>query len=295
MRLTGLVRDYRENAFAYLLILPSALLVLAVVVYPVYYAAEFSLHRSVVFSLGDFAGLANYKGLFTQSILQNAVASLVFVGGSIALSVSLGLWLALLLNGKILLRTTVRTIIFIPWVTSQIASGLVWRWLVNPDYGPVVYGLQALGAPRVDLLGDGALAMAVLIFTNAWRSIAFSMIVLLAGLQAIPDSVMRSAALDGASDWRVFRDITLPLLLPSILVCVIMSSFSYFNIITIPLVLTGGGPQNATELITLRMYREAFSYFNVGFASALTMLILALNVVLTLIYLKVPGAKGIMQ
>ena len=295
MRPGGIRAEYRANGFAYLLILPAALLVLSVVVYPIYFAAEFSLHSSVIFAQGEFVGLDNYRSLGSASILQNAVASLIFVGGSIVLAVGAGLGLALLLNGRIALRTTFRTVIFIPWVTSQIASGLVWRWLVNPDYGPVVHGLQELGAPRVDVLGDGALAMMLLIFTNAWRSVAFSMIVILSGLQAIPESVTRSALIDGASRWRTFTEITFPLLLPSIFVCVITSTFSYFNIITIPLVLTGGGPQNATEIITLRMYREAFSYFNVGFASAITMLILALNIGLTFLYLKLPGNKGIMQ
>jgi multiple sugar transport system permease protein len=92
-----------------------------------------------------------------------------------------------------------------------------------------------------------------------------------------------------------FRHVIFPMILPSILVCVIMSSFSYFNIITIPLVLTGGGPQSATELITLRMYMEAFSFFNLGRASAITILILLMNVVLTFLYLKIPGGKGLTQ
>ena len=295
MMLSGVAADWRANSFAYVLILPAALLVLSVVVYPVYFAAEFSFYNSVIFSKGDFVGLDNYAGLFSASIFRNAVASLIFVGGSIVLAVGAGLGLALLLNGKVMLRTTFRTVIFIPWVTSQIASGLVWRWLANPDYGPIVYALQEIGGPRIDLLGDRNLAMAVLIFTNAWRSVAFSMIVILSGLQTIPESVIRSALIDGASAWRTFRSITFPLLLPSIFVCVITSTFSYFNIITIPLILTGGGPQDATELITLRMYREAFSYFNVGFASAVTMLILALNIGLTFLYLKLPGRKGVLQ
>ena len=295
MQAGGIVRDIRNNSFAHLLILPSVLLILAVVVYPIYYVAEFSFHRSIAFAKSDYVGLANFVALFDKLILGNAFASLIFVGGSIAIATAVGLALALVLNGKIVLRTTIRTIIFIPWVTSQIASALVWRWLVNPDYGPVVHILQQLGGPRVDLLGDAVLAMGVLIVTNAWRSIAFSMIVILAGLQTIPETVWRSAAVDGASRWMTFRHVIFPMILQSILVCVIMSSFSYFNIITIPLVLTGGGPQSATELITLRMYMEAFSFFNLGRASAITILILLMNVVLTFLYLKIPGGKGLTQ
>lgn len=295
LTLAGIRAEVRQNSVAYLFVMPSVLLVLGVVVYPIYYVADFSLHRSIVFAKSDFVGLANFAALLDSRLIGNVVASLVFVGGSIVLATGAGLLLALLLNGKFALRTTLRTIIFIPWVTSQIASALIWRWLVNPDYSPLTAGMRSLGLPRVDFLGDPTLAMAVLIFTNVWHSVAFSMIVILASLQTIPESVLRSAAVDGASRWLTFRHVTLPLIMPSILVCVMMSSFSYFNIIAIPLALTGGGPQSATELVTLRMYFEAFSFFNVGFASAITILILALNVVLTLAYLRIPGGKGIMQ
>lgn len=290
-----MIQDLHNNSFAYVLILPSILLIAAIVVYPIYYVAEFSLYRSIAFTRTEFVGLENYGDLLDERTLGNAFASLVFVGGSIIIAVGLGLVLAVALNGKIAMRTTIRTIVFIPWVTSQIASALVWRWLVNPDYGPLVHVVQQLGGPRVDVLGDATLAMAILIFTNVWRSIAFSMIVLLAALQAIPESVLRSAEIDGAGAWRTFRDVVFPMILPSVLVCVIMSSFSYFNIITIPLVLTGGGPQSATELITLRMYTEAFSFFNIGLASAITMVILLMNILLTFVYLKLPGATRLTQ
>lgn len=287
-------RDVRQNLFAYILIAPTTLLILAVVVYPIAYAIEFSLHRTMAFSLGRFIGLANYRNLATPTVLNDVMTSLIFIGGSIVLAVGGGLLLALALNQRIALRTTARMIIFIPWVTSQLAAALVWRWLFNSDYGPIVYSLHAMGFHHIDFLGDPTLAMALLICTNAWHSVAFSMIVLLAAIQTIPESTIRAAAVDGAHAWLSFRAVTLPQLWPSIMVCIVMSSFSYFNIITIPLVLTGGGPGSATELLTLRMYQEAFSYFHLGFASTLTILILALNVGLTLIYLRIPGAKGLM-
>ena len=287
--------DVRENALAYLFALPSVILVTAVVVYPIYYVADFSLHRSVVFAKSDFVGLENFASLFDGRVLGNTLASLVFVGGSIILATGSGLLLALLLNRKVALRTTLRTVIFIPWVTSQVAAALVWRWLVNPDYSPLVSIARGIGLPRFDFLGNAASAMMVLIFANVWHSVAFSMIVILASLQAIPEQVVRSTSVDGASPWMAFRFVTLPLIRPSLLVCVMMSSFSYFNIIALPLELTGGGPESATELVTLRMYFEAFSFFNIGFASALTLLILALNVLLTVAYLRMPGNKGVME
>lgn len=281
----------KTTQFAWILVLPVVVLVLAVGVYPVSYAIQFSLSDSIVFSRTDYVGLANYQKLFSWSIARNVVASLTFVLGSTAIAVGAGLGLALVLNEKLALRTTVRTVIFIPWVVSEIAVALIWRWLANPDYGPVVYMLKAVGLPRLDFLGDAGLAMATLVLANVWRSVAFAMIILLAALQGIPDNVLRAAQVDGATGWRTFWSVKLPLLMPSIVVCVMLSSFSYFNIVTLPLVLTGGGPMDATEVLTLRMYQEGFNYFNVGFASAMTMLILAMNVVLTAAYLKVPHER----
>ena len=281
----------KTTQFAWILVLPVVVLVLAVGVYPVTYAIQFSLSDSIVFTRTEYVGLANYHKLLNWSVLRNVVASLVFVLGSTFIAVGAGLALALILNEKLALRTTVRTVIFIPWVVSEIAVALIWRWLVNPDYGPVVYALKAAGFPRFDFLGDASLAMTTLVLANVWRSVAFAMIILLAALQGIPDNVLRAAQVDGATGWRAFWSVKLPLLMPSIVICAMLSSFSYFNIVTLPLVLTGGGPMDATEVLTLRMYQEGFNYFNVGFASALTMLILLMNVLLTVAYLKVPHER----
>lgn len=288
----GLLQEVRRNNFAYLLIAPAGLLVLSVVVYPFLYAVEFSFHDSIGMALGNFVGLRNYRELLTSDVISNVVVSLIFVISSIALAVGGGLVLALILNQRVWFRSVARTIIFIPWVTSQIASALIWRWMLNADYGPVAYAMQRVGLHGVDFLSNSKLAMATLVFTNVWHSIAFSMIVILAAIQTLPESALRAAAVDGASSWRTFRFIVFPLLRPTILVCIIISSFSYFNMIVIPMILTGGGPGRATELVTLRMYQEAFQFFHLGFASTLTMLILALNIVLTFLYMKIPGTKA---
>ncbi len=292
--LAGFVKELRANGPAYALVLPSVLLVGLVAIYPILYAFRLSLFETVLFAPTRFVGAAHYWALLGDAaIRRNLVASLQFTGGSIILSVALGLALAVLLNQRLRLRTTVRVIIFIPWVTSQITSGLIWRWLVNPDYGPVVSLLrETVGTPRIDLLSDVRLAMVALVLTNVWRSAAFSMIIFLAALQGIPESVVRAAAVDGASTWRAFKDVTIPLIAPSIVVCIIISSLGYLNNITVPLILTGGGPMDATEVLSLRLYREAFSYFHVGYASAIAILILALNVALTLGYIKIARARG---
>lgn len=276
----------------YLFILPAASLVLSVAIYPMLYALRFSLYRSELLSLGRFVGLGNYRALLQDpTTAWNFAASGIFVLGSVAFSIGLGLVLAVLLNERIKFRALFRAWILIPWVVSQVVAALVWRWLVNPDYGPVALALTDLGLPRIDLLGDRHLAMFTLILANTWRSVAFPMVLFLAALQGIPENLYRAALVDGISRGLTFRRVTLPLIRPVVLVAAIILTLSYFNIITLPLVLTGGGPLLATELVSLRLYREAFAYYHVGLASAIAILLFLANVGLTIFYLHFMRAR----
>jgi len=277
----------------YLFILPTAILVLSVAIYPMLYALRISFYRSELLAIGRFVGLGNYRALFQDpTTAWNFAASGIFVLGSVALSLGLGLLLAILLNERLMFRALFRAWILIPWVVSQVVAALVWRWLVNADYGPVAVALLDLGLPRIDLLGDRHLAMFTLILANTWRSVAFPMVLFLAALQGIPENLYRAARVDGISRWLTFRCVTLPLIKPVVLVAAIILTLSYFNIIALPLVLTGGGPLQATELVSLRLYREAFAYYHVGLASAIAILMFLANMALTLFYLRFMRARG---
>lgn len=277
----------------YLFILPTAILVLSVAIYPMLYALRISFYRSELLAIGRFVGLGNYRALFQDpTTAWNFAASGIFVLGSVALSLGLGLLLAILLNERLKFRALFRAWILIPWVVSQVVAALVWRWLVNADYGPVAVALLDLGLPRIDLLGDRHLAMFTLILANTWRSVAFPMVLFLAALQGIPENLYRAARVDGISRWLTFRCVTLPLIKPVVLVAAIILTLSYFNIIALPLVLTGGGPLQATELVSLRLYREAFAYYHVGLASAIAILMFLANMALTLFYLRFMRARG---
>jgi ABC-type sugar transport system permease subunit len=285
---------FRKDGLAYLFILPSVLLVFAVTVYPTFSAVQYSLYQTVVLVRTKFVGLGNYRGLLRDPLLlTNLLNSAVFVFGSIFGTTLLGMGLALLVNQRLRFRTIGRTIIFIPWVTSSVASALLWRWLVNPTYGPLAALAAGVGLPPVDMLADQTLAMVVLVMTNVWRGAAFAMILILAALQTIPENLYSAAAVDGASSWRTFRRIVLPLISPTLLVMMIIQTLTYLNIIDLPFVLTGGGPGRATELVSLRLYAEAFSYYKIGYASSMAILLLVLNMLLTLVYIRVLRCKAI--
>ncbi len=276
----------------YLLILPAIVLVFVVALYPMAYALHLSVHTSELMTTGAFVGLANYRALLSDpGTLWSFAASVIFVAGSVGLAILFGLSLALLLNEKVRFRTAFRASILVPWIVSQVVAAMVWRWLLNADYGPVASGLLNLGLPRLDPLSEPRLAMWVLILANVWRSVAFPMVLLLAALQGIPENLYRAARVDGIPWSMTFRHITLPMLRPTLLVCVVILSLSDFNIVALPLVLTGGGPLDATDLASLRLYREAFSDYQIGTASALAILLFLVNAVLTAAYLRSMRAR----
>lgn len=278
----------RRVRFAYLLFAPTLLLVLLVTLVPVVYALALSVLRTDYLNIVGFAGLAQYGQFLADSMgRQDVVASVVYVLGSLTLAVPLGLALALVLNRSFRFRAFFRTILVLPWVTTLVAAGLLWNWLYNPQYGPLDYLLQQTFGITIDFLGQPLWAMLSMIVTNVWQSYPYAMILTLAGLQTISEDVLEAAAMDGASNWQQFWRVKVPLIQNHLLVVIVLLGINYFNQVTLPLVLTGGGPVNATYVMGLRVYNEAFAFYHMGFASAIAVYMLVFNLIFTLIYLRV--------
>ncbi len=278
-------REVRKNVLAYFLMLPSLLFVLAITIYPIIFALDFSLYSSDLVDKINFIGLDNYREMLAdETIWDNLIYSSFFVFGSIILAIFFGLALALILSGGIWMRPLFRAIIMLPWVTSFLIAAMLWKWLINTEYGPITPFLLSIGLPKLNFLGEGY-AMITLVFCNVWRSVPFAMIIMLAALQTIPENLYKASSIDGASWWTTLWRVTLPLIRPNIMVCIIFLSLMYFNIITLPLILTGGGPSRTTEIISLRLFYEAFEFYNTGFASAMAILIFVINVVLSIAYI----------
>jgi multiple sugar transport system permease protein len=214
--------------------------------------------------------------------------SFTFTTFSVILTFFGGLGLALLANQALRFRAAFRTIALLPWVTSYVVTYLIFRWILNVDFGLLnAFLVGVLGGPRVLWLGVPELAMLSLIVVNVWRGAPYAMVLLLAGLQGIPQELYEAAAIDGAGRGKTFWSITMPLMRPAILVLLVLLTIIDFNVVVAMLVLTGGGPGNATEPMSLRMYHEAFTYTRMGSASAIAMAIFAINLVLTGIYIRV--------
>lgn len=274
--------------FAWALILPAFALVIVVTVLPVARAFQLSLHETEFLSVGEFVGLDNYLAFFTNPAgLAGIWRTIVFTVGSLALAMPIGVGLALLLNRRFKGRVLVRTLLILPWVVSQLLAGLMWRWTVSPDIGPFGFILSAINGERTDVLADPSTAMLTLILVNVWRTFPYAMVLTLAALQSIPEEIRESARVEGASAFQELRFITLPLIRSTLLIATIVLTINAVNMVDLPLVMTGGGPVNGTDLLGLRVYREAFTLNRIGFASAIAVVMFIINVLISIVYVRV--------
>lgn len=279
----------KDVRFAYTLISPTFLVIALLLGFPLVYALVQSFqHVSVYAPAGEFIGLDNYREAFADPrFLQSVQRSFLFVATSLVGAVMLGLVMALLLNRDIPFRRSLRALVLLPFIVSEVSVGVVWQWMFAPQLGVINWILRFLSMPTVRWLSDPDLAMASIILANTWRLTPFAVLILLAGLQSIDKNYYEAAYIDGGSHWQVFRMITIPLIKPMMLVSVVYLSFASFNQFAVIFSLTGGGPGRATEVMALNMYRTAFQHFNWGYGSTLAVLLFLINVVLSLIYSKV--------
>jgi multiple sugar transport system permease protein len=272
----------------YVMIAPALLAIGAFSLLPTFYGVLVSLYRVEFVELLTFVGFQNYREVLADRKFWDSVrTSFTFTGVSVVLTVGLGFGLALLANQHVRFRSAFRTVALLPWVTSYVVTYLIFRWILNADFGLLnALFVETLGWPRIQWLGEPGLAMGSLIAVNIWRAAPYAMVLLLAGLQGIPPELHEAAAIDGASRARTFFAVTLPLMRTPILILIVLLTIIDFNVVVAMLVLTGGGPGTATETMSLRMYYEAFTYTRMGTASAIAMIIFAINIVLTGIYVR---------
>ena len=265
---------YKEKIVGWLMIIPAMLLLGLVFIYPIARAFWLSLFTE---NLGTglqpvFSGFTNYSrmlgdGRFWQT-LQNTT---VFTVASVSLELLLGMAIALILNQSFRGRGIVRTIAIIPWALPTTVMGLAWAWIFNDQYGVVNDILLRLGLINtgINWLGNPTLAMVALVIADVWKTTPFISIILLAGLQSIPEDIYEAHSLDGANAWQSFYQITLPLLMPQILISLLFRFAQSFGIFDLVQVMTGGGPAGATETVSIYIYSTVMRYLDFGYGAAL--------------------------
>jgi len=271
-----------------------ALLVIAVFfLVPVLAALALSFTDFDLYALADVAnlrlvGLRNYARLLEKPLFWQALGNTLYfaiVGVPLSIVVSFGA--ALLLHSRLVrFRSFFRTALFAPVVTTLVAVAVVWRYLFDTRYGWLNYTLGSLGIRPIDWLGDPHWAMPAIIVFAVWKSFGYNMIILLAGLQSIPDALYEAARIDGASSWRQFRDVTLPMLAPIVVMVSILTTAGYFQLFAEPYVMTQGGPLQSTVSVLYLMYEEGFKWWNLGSASAVAFVLFLLIFALTVLQLR---------
>jgi multiple sugar transport system permease protein len=260
---------------------------------PVLAALALSITDFDIYALADlrnlrWVGWHNYVALLQTPLFWQALGNtLYFVVVGVPLSLAASLGMALLLNSPAArLKPLFRTALFAPVVTTLVASAVVWRYLFNARYGWLNYALGSIGIAPIDWLGDPRWAMPAIIVFAVWKNFGYNMIILLAGLQAIPAELYEAARIDGASAWRQFRSVTLPMLSPMLFMVGILTVAGYFQLFAEPYVMTQGGPLQSTVSVLYLMYEEGFKWWNLGSASAVAFVLFALIFVVTALQVR---------
>jgi multiple sugar transport system permease protein len=269
-----------EARAAALFLLPALAVLVLFFFLPVVAGFLLSLTDFDIYAIGDvhnvrFMALHNYAAVLRSDIFWTALGNTLYfslVGGPLTVAVSLGA--ALLVNAKAARwKPLFRTIYFAPVVTTLVAVAIVFRFLYHPRFGALNQALSLFGVPRIDWLSDPRWAMPAIILLAVWKNFGYNMIIFIAGLQGIPEELYEAARIDGASAWRQFRHVTLPMLGPTFLFVGIVTAIGYLQLFPEPYVMTYGGPLNKTLSAVMLMYKEGFRWWRMGYAAAIAFLL----------------------
>jgi multiple sugar transport system permease protein len=236
----------------------------------------------------NFVGLNNYVNVLSDTRFWTSLFNTVyFVVIGVPVTLALGLLIANALNrGITRFRTAFRVGYYLPVITSIVAIAVVWRFLLNPDVGLINMLLAGIGISGPSWLGNPAFAMPSIIAMAVWRNLGFAMVVFLAGLQAIPSELYEAGSIDGAGRWQLFRHITIPMLRPTILFMVVITTIGYLQLFEEPFVMTDGGPLDRTLSVTMYMYQQAFRFFHQGYASAIAYILFVIVAIVAFLQFK---------
>lgn len=280
-------RQERQNLFrGMLFISPWLIGLLAFTVYPLLASAYYSFTNYDIVRQPRFIGLANYQELFRDRMIPKVLYNtlyLAFVGVPLTLITSF--LSAVLLNQRMRFRSVVRTAVFIPSIVPVVASAMVWLWIYNSQYGLINSFLKSQSLPIIPFLSSPSMAKLSLIIVDCWAS-GGAMLIFLAALQDVPQSLYDAAKVDGASAWTRFRHVTIPMVTPAILYNLITGMIGVFQSFTFAWILTGGGPYSSTEFYAVYLYRSAFRYMKMGYASAMAWILFVIVVFFTVILFR---------
>ncbi len=287
----GLSLIQRRTIIGYIFIAPFILGFIFWFLIPAVVAANLTFQKWNLISPPKYIGTANIEKLFTDPILPKSLkATFLYSFFSVPIGLVFAFFLATLINTKVRGMAVFRTIYFLPSIVPAVASALLWAWIFNTEFGLLNYVVRAFGGPKIAWLQEPNWAIAAFIIMSTW-GVGNSMIIFLAGLQGIPESYYEAADLDGAGRWSKLWSITLPLMSPIIFFNLVIGFIASFQVFVLPLLITNGGPQNATLSLVLYIYRTAFQSQNMGYAATLSWLLFFFLMIFSFIIFRFIGRR----
>ena len=288
----GVIRRIYDHRTDYLYVLPALLVMVIVIAFPVYYTIELSFFKTPPnLQMKDkvFVGLDNYVSILTSASFRDVtINTIVWTVASTLIAFALGLAAALSLHREFVGRGVLRALLLIPYVVSAVAASLVWKWLYHSDFGAIgALAVQfGLSDKPINFLDNLYTVLPSLIVVNIWREFSFAMIMLMAGLQTVPDPLLRAAQVDGANAWQRFWHVTMPHLKGVSMVTILLLMVANFNSFIIPWIMTGGGPAGASDIWITQIYQLAFGRLRYGLASAYSVILFIVMMTLGYFYVK---------
>ncbi len=274
---------WTERNLKYLLLVPTVVLLLGLTVYPLIYAVIASLH-TINIRTGEqsFVGLKNFIAIATDKQFWNALKNTaIYTGVGVTLEFFFGLGLAVFLSNRLVGRNVFRALLLTPMMLPPIVVAVIFKIIYIPDFGIINWLLGLVGIKGIIWEASVKTALPSLILVDIWEWTPFMFLILLAGLQAIPLDPYEAAMVDGATQFQMFRHITIPLLIPAILIALLLRLMDTLRIFDQVFIMTGGGPANATETMSLYIYRHGFRFSNIGYATAMSFIMLVLTVMIS--------------
>jgi multiple sugar transport system permease protein len=280
----------------YFFLLPALIILVLFLFFPLLWNLYISLHDVSILTIikeWKFVGFENFNNIFDDPNFYNSLrVTLVFVIGTVILQFGIGLLIALLLNQQIRASGIFRTLFIIPWTVSTVITGFSFKFLFDDNFGIVNYGIEKLGINSVQWFSDTASAIWIVVIANTWYGTPFTILFLTAGLLSINPTLYEAAIVDGATKFRRFIHITLPLLKPFILTNLILVTVWTINFFDLQLIMTNGGPLFSTTTLSLYMYKQAFEFGYFSEGAAVGILLIIMNIAVAFAYLKVFTGKN---
>ncbi|MEZ0213645.1 MAG: carbohydrate ABC transporter permease [Xanthobacteraceae bacterium] len=282
----------RSDRTAWWLVAPFLAMEFVFVAIPLGIGAFLSLYKVDFLERTSFVGLGNYWAVLTSpAVLRSVWLTGVFTFFALIFTFVAGFSLALMLERDSRLHVFGRAVVLVPFTISMLVGSMLLKWIFSREAGLMPFALAPFGLGDVSILADPTNAMAALVFNAMWRDSAFAMILLMAGLKSVPLQLYDAARVDGAGPLRRFVRITLPLMRLPILITLVRLIIHFANILTFPLILTGGGPSDATNIIGLQLYRTGFQDYRLGIANAFALMLFVFNILLILLVIRLFRAK----